>query len=201
MIFFPPMNGGLPTKASNPPRFSKTSGNSSGQWNVGCSFELLCAAWPERLEGRCRRSRRPRWSRRQRSLTCQRVGEQQVGGGAEFGGQLRGRSAAEPSWSSTSSTVVGAASISAICRRWTACRTEVLQGSRNAGAYCVSPRSRLKFFNWSSRGCRPANRRSGWRGPGTRTACPSPASAATATASPSRRPAGSCPPRTGSAGR
>ena len=30
-----PMNGGLQTKASNPPRSTSTSGNSSGQWNVG----------------------------------------------------------------------------------------------------------------------------------------------------------------------
>ena len=33
MIFGPPMNGGLPMKASSLPRSMKTSGNSRGQWN------------------------------------------------------------------------------------------------------------------------------------------------------------------------
>ena len=42
------MNGGLPTKASKPPRPTNTSGNSSGQWNVGRLAEQFARLPPER---------------------------------------------------------------------------------------------------------------------------------------------------------
>ena len=47
MIFWPPMNGGLQTKASNPPRSSNTSGNSSGQWKVGRPSMTFLSRCPE----------------------------------------------------------------------------------------------------------------------------------------------------------
>ena len=41
LILDPPMNGGFPTIASNPPRSMNTSGNSNGQWNGLRASRLL----------------------------------------------------------------------------------------------------------------------------------------------------------------